>query len=489
MKKSALFLLMAGSMMMAGCSQANGTVKLDKNKPVDLTIWHYYNGIQKAAFDSLVSEFNDSVGKEQGIFVESHSKGDVTELEAAIMSASRKEVGSEEMPNVFSSYADTAFEIEKAGMLADLSLYFTTEEQAEYVDSYIDEGRIGPNSELKIFPIAKSTEILMVNKTAWDEFLSETDASEEALKTTKGMAEVSELYYNWTDAKTPDVPNDGKAFYGRDAMANLFIISSMQKGVELFHAENQKVTLNVDQGAFKEIWDYFYVPFVKGYFGAYGRFRSDDLKIGELAAYTGSVSSAGYFPDQVEREDTITPIECMVLPAPMSAGGEPYIIQQGAGMVITKGTVQEEYASIVFLKWFTQSDKNTEFGCTSGYIPVKKDANTKEVLDQVLTEKKLQIQEKEYDTLLAAYEMVNNNKLYTNKAFDGGTKARKILEYDLIDKANADRAQVKERLSAGETFDAAVDSYCSDEAFEEWFNAIRTKLEACVTAEGEQGAS
>lgn len=489
MKKIAILLLIAVSMMTVGCSQMSGTLRLDKNKPVDLTIWHYYNGIQKAAFDSLVSEFNDTVGKEQGIFVESHSKGDVTELEAAIMSASRKEVGSEEMPNIFSSYADTAFEIEKAGMLADLSPYFTAEEQAEYVDSYIDEGRIGPNGELKIFPIAKSTEILMVNKTAWDEFLSETDASDEDLKTTKGMAKVSELYYNWTDAKTPDVPNDGKAFYGRDAMANLFIISSMQKGVELFHVENQKVTLHVDRAAFKEIWDYFYVPFVKGYFGAYGRFRSDDLKIGELAAYTGSIASAGYFPDRVERGDTITPIECMVLPAPFSDGGEAYIIQQGAGMVVTKNTEQEEYASIVFLKWFTQSDKNTEFGCTSGYIPVKKDANTKEVLDRVLTEGELTIQDKEYNTLLTAYEMVNSNKLYTNKAFDGGTKARKILEFDLMDKANADRAQVKELLSAGETLDDAVYSFCSDAAFEEWLHVIRAKLEACVAAEGEQGAS
>lgn len=484
MRKIALLLLIAGSIMTAGCSQVNGTARLDKDKTVDLTIWHYYNGIQKTAFDSLVSEFNDTVGKEQGIYVESHSKGDVTELEAAIMSASQKEVGSEEMPNIFSSYADTAFEIEKAGMLADLSPYFTAEEQAAYVDSYIDEGRIGQNGELKIFPIGKSTEVLMVNKTAWDEFLSETDASDEDLKTTKGMAEISELYYNWTDAKTPDVRNDGKSFYGRDAMANFFIISSMQKGVELFDVENRKVTINVDHGAFKEIWDYFYVPFVKGYFGAYGRFRSDDLKIGELAAYTGSIASAGYFPDQVEWDDTITAIECMVLPAPLSEGGEPYIIQQGAGMVITKDTEQKEYASIVFLKWFTQSDKNTEFGCMSGYIPVKKDANTKEVLDRVLTEKDLHIRDKEYNTLLTAYEMVNSNQLYTNKAFNGGTKARKILEYDLIDKAKADRVQVKERLSEGESLEDAVSTYCSDAAFESWFNEIRTKLEACLAADG-----
>ena len=49
-----------------------------------------------------------------------HSKGNVSELENAVLSSSRKEVGSEEMPDIFSSYADTAFELEKEGLLSDI---------------------------------------------------------------------------------------------------------------------------------------------------------------------------------------------------------------------------------------------------------------------------------------------------------------------------------------------------------------------------------
>ncbi len=71
------------------------------------------------------------------------------------------------------------------------------------------------------------------------------------------------------------IPNDGKAFYGRDAMANLFIIGSMQLGTEIFKVENQQVTLQVDKAVMKRIWDTWYVPYVKGYFSAYGRFRSE----------------------------------------------------------------------------------------------------------------------------------------------------------------------------------------------------------------------
>lgn len=179
----------------------------------------------------------------------------------------------------------------------DLAPYFTEEEQNSYMDSYIEEGKIGLNGELEIFPVAKSTEIMMMNKTVWDEFSAAAGVSLEDLKTKEGVVRVAEHYYNWTDGKTPDIPYDGKAFYGRDAVANLFIIGSMQLGVELFHVENQQVTLQIDKDVFKRIWDCYYVPYVKGYFGAYGKFRSDDVKIGELIAYTGSTTSAGYFPD------------------------------------------------------------------------------------------------------------------------------------------------------------------------------------------------
>lgn len=481
--------VIGGALFLAGCAGKTGSetaIKLDQDKPVNITVWHYYNGAQESAFTRMVSEFNDTVGKEQGIYVESHSKGNVTELENAVLAASRKEVGSEAMPNIFSSYADTAYELEKEGALADLGPYFTEEEQKEYLDSYIEEGKIGLNGELKIFPIAKSTEVLMVNKTVWDEFAADTGVKEEGLLTIEDITDTAARYYDWTDAKTPDIPNDGKAFYGRDAMANLFIIGSMQKGVELFHVENGKVTLNADRDVFYDIWQNYYEPIVKGHYGAFGRFRSDDLKIGELAAYTGSISSASYFPDQTEIGDVITPIECMVLPAPMLKGGESYIIQQGAGMVVTKGTKEQEYASVVFLKWFTQAEKNIEFGCSSGYIPVKKAANEKETLDRVIEDKNLEISTKEYDTLLTAFEMVASSELYTNKAFDGGAKARKVLEYGLSDKAAADREQVVLRLGEGRSLEDAVADFISKDAFDVWFEEIKKELESSVsTSTGE----
>ena len=100
------------------------------------------------------------------------------------------------------------------------------------------------------------------------------------------------------------------------------------------------------------------------------------MKTGDLLAYTGSTTSAMYFPDQVELDDGSRTIDYIVTTAPVFEGGAQYAVQQGAGMVVSKSDEQREYAAVEFLKWFTQGDKNLQFGCVSGYLPVLKEANS-----------------------------------------------------------------------------------------------------------------
>ena len=348
---------------------------LDPKNPVSLTIWHYYNGSQQMAFDTLVEEFNDTAGREMGIYAQGYSQGSVSDLETAVRDAVEGKVGADEMPDIFSSYADTAYDVEKAGALANLSDYLDEEELGKYVDSYIEEGRIAADGSLRIFPTAKSTEIMMINKTDWEPFAAATGASLDDLKTIEGVAATAQSYYEWTDSLTPDVPEDGRAFYGRDAVANYFIIGMRQLGVELFQVENGKLTLNMPKEELRRLWENYYVPMVKGYFGAYGSFRSDDVKTGELLAYTGSTSSAMYFPDQVETEEGSHAIDYIVMTAPVFQGGRNYAVQQGAGMVVSKSDEAHEYAAVEFLKWFTQAENNLRFGCVSGYLPVMQEAH------------------------------------------------------------------------------------------------------------------
>ena len=45
---------------------------------------------------------------------------------------------------------------------------------------------------------------------------------------------------------------------------------------------------------------------------------------------------------------------------------------------------KQRYASCVFLKCFTQKEQNLEFGCESAYLPVLKEANSVEALNEAL---------------------------------------------------------------------------------------------------------
>ena len=467
--------------VLAGCG---GRSPLDPKNPVTLTVWHYYNGSQQSAFDALVEEFNDTAGREMGIYVESFSQGSVSDLETAVRASINGDVGADSMPDIFSSYADTAYEIEQSGALANLSEYFSEEELEQYVDSYIEEGRIADDGTLRIFPVAKSTEIMMINKTDWEPFAEETGASLEDLATIEGVAAVSKAYYEWTDAQTPDVPGDGQAFYGRDAMANYFIIGMQQLGVEIFQVENGKMTLNVPKEELRRLWENYYVPMVKGYFGAYGSFRSDDVKTGDLLAYTGSTTSAMYFPDQVEQDDGTYDIDYIILEAPVFEGGQRCAVQQGAGMVVSKSDEKREYAAVEFLKWFTQADKNLQFGSVSGYLPVLKEANSMEKLDQVIAEKQLEVAPKTYDCLTSVFGEMEQTSLYTNKSFRNGSAARKVLEYHLADKAVQDREIVEKGIEEGQDPEEVSAPFVSEEAFENWYAAF---CDALNTAVGEQG--
>lgn len=470
--------------MLTGCASSQvKSVKLDPSNPTSITVWHYYNGAQQAAFDNLVAEFNATTGKEKGIYVEGFSRGSVSDLEKAISDSAAGAVGSSDLPDVFSSYADTAYSVQEQGKLVDLTEYLSKEELNQYVDDYVQEGRFKGDDALYLFPVAKSTELMMLNKTDWDSFAEATGTSTDELKTEEGIAVVAQRYYEWTDAQTPDVPNDGKAFYGRDSMSNYFVVGMKQMGTDLFDvADDGKVTVNADKEKIRRLWDSYYVPYVSGYYDSIGKFRSDDVKTGDVIAYTGSSSSATYFPSQVVTDEGSKAIDYLVLPSPIMEGGDDVCVQQGAGMAVTKSDEQHEYAACQFMEWFTQKENNLRFGTESGYLPVRKDANSVDALDKVISDYNLKVDSKTYDCLKSVLESFDSRTFYTSKPFDGAYAARKVLDYNLSDKARADKDAVNQAIAAGTSREDALAPYISDAAFDEWYEAFTQKLNSAANA-------
>ena len=478
--KAAVCLITAAILCLtAGCSSAEEKTKekeslLDPKKPVSIEVWHYYNGAQQDAFNELVAAFNESRGKELGIKVKASSLGNVADLEENVLASIDGKVGAKDIPNVFAAYADTAYAVDQKGMAVDLMGYMTEDEISEYMNSYIDEGKFSSEDTLKIFPIAKATEVFMLNKTDWDKFADATGASLEDISTIEGITATSKAYYEWTDSIT-DKPDDGIAFFGRDAMANYFIIGARQLGTEIFSVKDGKPALNFDKDIVRMLWDNYYVPYINGYFASSGKFRSDDIKTGNILAFVGSSAGATFFPDQVTLDDENTyPIEMQAFECPRFEDGEKYSVQQGAGMVVMEKEDKAEIeASVEFLKWFTDTDRNIKFAVTSGYLPVKKEANDKELINKSIDS----TDDSVIQVLDASLTQIEETTLYTTRAFENGTDARNVLEYSLSDKASADREAVETAIQGGVSREEAVSKFDTDENFESWYEETLASLE------------
>ena len=475
------------SVSLFGCSASDSSESsqadlINKDEPVTIKIWHYYNGVQQVNFDKSVEEFNQTVGRDEGIIVEAYSKGSISELGDSVIASVKKSAGAEKPPDIFTAYAETAYTIDQLEGLADIGKYFTEEELSKYIDAYIDEGRFSGDGSLKIFPTAKSTEVMVLNITDWQEFAESEGLTTENLKTWEGVAQAAEKYYTYTDALTPDIENDGKAFFGRDSVANYMIVGAKQLGAEFVSLdETGKPVLQVDENAVRKLWDNYYVPYVKGYYTMQGRYRSDDVKLGKSIAIICSTTGTAYYPTEVTIDDDyIYPIENLVLSVPNFENTEPYAVQQGAGMSVISSDEQKEYACAVFLKWFTEEDQNIAFSINSGYLPVKKSANDFQKVSAINQDSENAANEITLRSLELAIDEVNQYSFYTMKPFETAAETRDYLGDYIQTTAEEAYAEALEKMQNGGDREEILTSYTDDAAFQIWFDVFCASMEELV---------
>ena len=299
--------------LLAGC-MGTGSAKI----PITLTVWHVYGGQTDSPLNNLIEEFNQTVGKEQGINLV------VTSV----------------------SNTNTIHEVLSA-----------------YIPAFLQEGVV--DGRLVVFPVAKSTEILFVNKTLFDRFAAATGASLEQLRTWEGLLETAVQYADWTDAQTPDKSGDGKIFFAHDYPFNYFQVGVISLAADFF---NDGIA---DNSVFEQVWQPAARAAVHGGLWLEEGYATDPIRTGEAIASVASSASVLYYKDIVTYPDnTSEKVEIISFPCPVFANGENLVMQRGAGFCTVKSTPEREKAACVFLKWLTEPACNTRFVCTAGYLPV-----------------------------------------------------------------------------------------------------------------------
>jgi multiple sugar transport system substrate-binding protein len=398
-------------------------------------MWHNYGGQMKDTMDALIDQFNDTVGREHGIIINVTSIQATKDQNEKLAMIAAGDPGTPEMPDIVTVYPAVASSLADANLLAPLDNMFTEEELSAYIPSFIDEGRLS-DGKLYVFPISKSTEALFINKTLFDRFAKETGASLDSLFTFEGIAELAQEYYAWTDAKTPDISNDGKTFFTADSWFNVAQVGVSQLGGSF--VENAQ--LNTDTEEFKKVWDFSFLPAISGAYAISDGYSSDLAKTGEIVCSTGSTAGILFYGDTVTYADnTKESVEYIVLPYPVFEGGRKVALQRGAGMAVAKPTAGKELAATIFLKWFTSPEQNMRFVSSTGYLPV-----TKEAFEEKMTEEMETVDNPAVKKLLeTATLMYEEYTFIVSPNFSGFTDLTNTYEKQIREAMREGRQQVE----------------------------------------------
>lgn len=467
-KTGMLSALVAVMLLMVTISGCNGAAveQEEGEKTAQIVIWHYFNDAQSEQLNELISEYNATRGSEIGVEISALGQGTTNDLSTKIDVILNGSTNQVDTPDMFYAYRDMVADVLESHPeeLADYRDYFSEEELASYHDDYLEEGYFG--DALYIMPLAKSTELLMVNQTALKRFLEENPQhSETELATWEGIHALAEDYYRWTDEKTPE-PGDGKAFLGMDEFPNYFISQNRAFGSSIYTEDEEgNIQFDLDKEVIQKLFLNYYIPFTKGYYMGTENRRSDDLRQTRLVCYVGSLSSALYFPASTYDENGVKEdIDLKVYFYPHFADGEKVAVQQGAGVaMVDKGETTKE-ACVDFLKWLT-FEKGTEYAAGLSYMPVAEAA---------LQSGDLSFME-EGNVKLAVEQAISQSRSYhmtRGFSFPGALDMRNTYAQYFADCMKKGRAEYEQYLEDGLHEEEAAESMNYEEKAEDFYEGV-----------------
>ena len=122
-----------------GCSR-NQTQNRDNL--ITLSIWHVYGGQVDSPLNDVIDEFNQTVGKDQGIQVEVTMVSNTNNIHKDVIASASGDPGAATLPDLFVSYPKTVLSMPDDSVLVDFQDYFSEEELAAFIPQFLKEGKI-----------------------------------------------------------------------------------------------------------------------------------------------------------------------------------------------------------------------------------------------------------------------------------------------------------------------------------------------------------
>ena len=353
-----LLLLAALILALSGCGEKS---LLDKKNPVSLTLWHVYGEQAGSPMDLLVQEFNRTVGVQRGVQIQVTGMSSASKIGGFLLEAQSGGKDVQAMPDLFTCHIVDALEL-GADNLVDWNEQFTADELSDFAPGFLADGT-AEDGRLLVFPVSKSTQLLMCNGSGFARFSAATGVRYDDLSTWEGFYDAAGKFYDWS----------GKPFCALDYPIRAVELNAMEHGSGDFYTENGWYDTN--NAVFKESWMQFARSLAQGHVVVSDLYSNTQVMTGDVLCGLGSSAAILYYNDTVTyRDGTQEPMDLHVLPMPKTAGADALMTQASVGLCAYKTTEQKAEAAALFVRWLTEAERNLDFVAQTGYMPVRSDA-------------------------------------------------------------------------------------------------------------------
>lgn len=178
---------------LAGCGGSK--TLLSAKDPTMLSIWHVYGEQADSPMNRLLTEFNDTVGKEKGILLNVTNMTNSAAIGGQLQDAKAGKPGALDLPDLFSAHPSDASAL-GIETLVDWNDWFTAEDMAAYVPGFVQDGII--EGRQVVFPVSKSTQLIFLNGSQYARFAADTGAQLSTLAILDGFFEMAAaVFLRW----------------------------------------------------------------------------------------------------------------------------------------------------------------------------------------------------------------------------------------------------------------------------------------------------
>lgn len=191
-----------------------------------------------------------------------------------------------EMPDLFTCHISDATAL-GSDNLVDWNAWFTAEELSNFVPGFLADG-MTEDGTLLLFPISKSTQLLMCNGSGFARFSQATGVSYADLSTWESLYDAAGKFYDWSGSE---------AFCALDYPIRSVELNTLEHGSGDFYTENGWYDTN--NVVFKESWMQFARSLAQGHVVVSDLYSNTQVMTGDVLSGLGSSAAILYYNDTV----------------------------------------------------------------------------------------------------------------------------------------------------------------------------------------------